>query len=134
MRYDLSNEFHGWTELGEFVNRRQREIHAETGKKPFIAALRYETTAQTYWGTKQKTYMLSLTRSHYTVVHQHLKEWQQNYGLDALVVTTEKYTGQPQEWAQFDACQPEELKTFRENELSRIFTIWHCTNFQGVIR
>ncbi len=134
VRYDLSNEFHGWNELGEFVNRRQREIHAANGKKPFIGALRYETTAQTYWGTKQKTYMLSFTRSHYTVAHQHLNEWQQLYGLDALVITTEKYPTNPKEWARFDSCQPEELKTYRHNELSRIFTIWQCSNFQGIVK
>lgn len=134
VRYDLSNEFHGWEELGAFINRRQREIHAESGQKPFIAGLRYETTAQTYWGTKQKTYMLSLTRSHYTIVHQHLNEWSQNYGLDALIVTTEKYQDNPKEFAKFDRCESEEFKTYREDEVSRIFTLWHCTNFQGVIK
>ncbi len=134
VRYDLSNEFHGWTELGDFINRRQREIHSQTGQKPFIAGLRYETTAQTYWGTKQKVYMLSFTRSHYTVVHQHLNEWAQNYGLDALIVTSEKYPDDPREYAKFESCKSEEFKTYRQEELSRLFTVWHCTNFQGVIK
>lgn len=133
IRWDLSNEFHGWEELGQYINRRQREIHAETGRKPFIAALRYETTAQTYWGTKQKTYSLNLSKSHYTVVHRHRKEWEQNYGLDALVVTTEKYSSDPMVFAKFDSCTPEEFRTYRKDELSRIFTVWYCKNFQGVL-
>jgi 4-amino-4-deoxy-L-arabinose transferase-like glycosyltransferase len=134
VRNDPSNEFFGWKELGEFVNRRQREIHAETGHKPFIAALRYENTAQTYWGTHQKSYMLSFTRSHYTVMHQYHSEWQQLYGLDALVVTTEKYPANPIQWDKFDSCQPEEFKTYRAGELSRDFTVWYCKNFQGVLK
>jgi dolichol-phosphate mannosyltransferase len=133
-KWDLSNEFFGWDELGDYVNRRQREIHAETGKRPFIGALRYETTAQTYWGTKQKTYMLSFTKSHYTVVHQHRGEWEQNYGLDALIVTTEKYPTNPIEWGKFDSCSPEELKTYRHGEPSRTFTVWYCKNFQGILK
>lgn len=133
-RWDLSNEFHGWRELGDYVNRRQRELHAETGKRPFLAGLRYEVTAQTYWGTQQKTYMLSFYRSHYTVIHKHRNEWDQLVGLDALVVTTEKYPTDPQEWAQFDSCAPEEFKTFRADELSRVFTVWNCKNFQKIRR
>ncbi len=131
-RWDLSNEFHGWEELGRFMNRRQREIHAETSRRPFLAALRYETTAQAWWGTKQKIYSLNTYRSHYTVVHKHNGEWDQLSGLDALVVTTEKYHADPNGWAKFDSCTPEEFKTYREGEISRIFTLWYCKNFQGV--
>ncbi len=130
--WDFSNEFTGWIEMGNYVLRRQREIHAETGKRPFIAALRYETTAQTYWGTKQKTYMLSDTRSHYTVTQNLTHDLQNLRGFDALVVTTEKYRADPKGWAHFDGCTPEVLQTRRADEVARTFTIWWCRNFQGL--
>jgi hypothetical protein len=130
-KWDMSNEFHGWPELGDYVNRRQREIHAESSKKPFIASNRYETTAQTYFGTKQKVYMLSKTKSHY-VVTQTPQELEALKGSTALFVTTDKYPTDPMGWAQFDACKPEEFKTYRADEVSRIFTVWICTNFQGI--
>lgn len=132
--WDPSNEFHGWSELGEFVNRRQREIHAETGRRPFIAALRYETTAQTYWGTQQKTYQMAFTRSHYTVIQDITHDMDNLKGLDALVITTEKYAADPSEWGRFEDCTPEELKTYRGSELSRTFTVWWCRDFQGILK
>lgn len=130
---DFSNEFTGWEELGQFVNRRQREIHGETGRKPFLAAQRYETTAQTTWGTKQKVYMLNLTTSHYTVL-QTPEEMKNLWGQDAIFVSTEKYYTDPKEWAQWDQCQKEELKTFRHGEHARTFYVFYCTNFQGVLK
>lgn len=132
--YDLSNEFHGWKELGDFVNRRQREIHGETGQRPFIAALRYETTAQTWWGTGQKTYHMSFTRSHYTVMQNLLGEMELLKGRDALVVTTEKYPAQPIEWGKFKSCSPEEFRVYRRDELARVFTMWWCRDFQGILK
>lgn len=132
--WDFSNEFFGWEELGEFVNRRQREIHAQTGHRPFIAALRYETTAQTFWGTKQKTYQIAKTRSHYTVTQSQTHDLEHLFGQDALVVTTEKYPAAPSEWGRFDACTPEDLKTQRGGEPSRHFVVWWCRNFQEVLK
>lgn len=131
--YDPSNEFTGWEELGDYVNRRQREIHADNGRRPFIAAHRYETTAQTTWGTKQKVYMLSSTVSHYTVM-QTPEEMKSLHGQDAIFVSTEKYQADPMEWARWDSCTKEELKTYRGTEHSRTFNIYYCKNFQGVTR
>ncbi|MNJ96800.1 Undecaprenyl phosphate-alpha-4-amino-4-deoxy-L-arabinose arabinosyl transferase [compost metagenome] len=129
--YDPSNEFHGWEDLGRFVNRRQREIHAESGRKPFIAAHRYETTAQTTWGVKQKVYMLSSTVSQYTVM-QSPEEMSSLKGQDAIFVSTEKYNADPMEWAKWDSCSKEELKTFRHGEHARTFNVYYCKNFQGI--
>jgi hypothetical protein len=130
-KWDLSNEFDGWPALGDYVNRRQREIHAESGKRPFIASNRYETTAQTYLATKQRTFMLSTTKSHYTVT-QTTQEMADLKGLTALFVTTDKYVTNPNEWARFAECKPEEFKTYRADEVSRMFTVWVCTDFQGI--
>lgn len=131
--YDFSNEFTGWEELGRFVNRRQREIHAESGKKPFIAAHRYETTAQTTWGVKQKVYMLSSTVSNYTVM-QSPEEMANLLGKDVLFVSTEKYPAVANEWAKFDNCDKEQLKTFRHGIHARTFNIYYCTNYQGITK
>lgn len=136
-RYDLSNEFYGWEELGKELQRMARESHAETGERPFLAALRYETTAQTWWGAKQKIYSLSTTKSHYTVVQKNRSELDALIGQNGLVVTTEKYPANPMEWARFDECLPHEFKTYRGSltgtqELSRIFTIWNCHRFLGL--
>ncbi|MFP5519867.1 MAG: ArnT family glycosyltransferase [Bdellovibrionia bacterium] len=129
--YDLSNEFYGWEELGAYVNRRQREIHAETGTRPFIASHRYETTAQTTWGTKQKVYMLNTTISQYTVM-QTEEEIKSLLGMNALFVMSEKYHAKLERYAQFDRCTPEELKTYRHGIHARTFYIYYCENFKGI--
>ncbi|MFZ4404010.1 MAG: hypothetical protein ACOYOK_07910, partial [Pseudobdellovibrionaceae bacterium] len=130
--YDLSNEFHGWKDLGSYLNRRQREIHAESGKKPFFAAHRYENTAQTYWGSLQKVYMLNTTVSHYTVMQKFSGVIENLKGQDCLFVTTEKYPANPLDFASFDDCKPETLNTYRDQELSRQFVVYYCKNFQGI--
>ena len=132
-QWDLSNEFYGWEELGLHVNKRQLEILAKTGELPFLAAHRYETTAQTYWGTRQRVYMLSKTRSHYTVM-QSEAEMQNLVGKNALFVVSEKYPIDPMRFAQFDSCQAEILKTYRGRQHSRTFTIYECKNFQKILR
>lgn len=129
--YDLSNEFQGWQEVGAYVNRRQRELHASSGKRPFVACHRYENTAQLTWGTHQKVYMLNTVVSHYTVM-QSAEEMDSLKGQDALFVTTEKYGADPMEYAKFDSCTQEEFKTYRADELARTFTIHYCQNFQGI--
>lgn len=131
--YDPSNEFSGWEELGRFVNRRQREIHAESGRKPFIASHRYETTAQTTWGTKQRVYMLSTDNSNYTRT-QTPEEMNNLKGQDAIFVSTEKYEADPMEWAQWDGCEKEELKTFRHGVHARTFFVHYCRNFQRILK
>lgn len=130
--WDFSNEFTGWTDVGQYVNRRQRELHAEDGSRPFLAAHRYENTAQLTWGAKQKVYMLSTTRSHYTVT-QSPEEMENLKGSNALFVSTEKYFADPVDWAKWDSCQKEELKTFRHGIHARTFHIFYCKNFQGII-
>jgi 4-amino-4-deoxy-L-arabinose transferase-like glycosyltransferase len=132
IRWDLSNEFYGWEDLGKEVLRTSREFHAEVGQKPFIAALRYETTAQTWWGTRQKVYSLSHTKSNYTVLQKAHQELEALVAQNALVVTPEKYPANPMEWAHFDRCEPREFRTYRKEELARIFTIWKCYNYQGL--
>lgn len=131
--YDFSNEFTGWEELGQFVNRRQREIHAQSGRKPFIAAQRYEVTAQTTWGTKQKVYMLNFTRSQYTVM-QTPEEMNNLKGQDAIFVSTEKYPEDPMEWAKWDSCEKEDFKTYRHGIHARTFYVSYCKNFQGILK
>lgn len=131
--YDFSNEFTGWEELGDYVNRRQRELHAESGHRPFIAALRYETTAQTTWGTRQKVYMLNTTVSHYTV-RQTPEEIKNLEGQDALVVTTEKYNADMKRYAEFDSCAKEELKTYRYGIHARTFNIYYCKGFRKIVQ
>lgn len=126
--YDLSNEFYGWEDLGTYVNRRQREIHAELGRKPFLASHRYETTAQTTWGTKQKVYMLNTTVSQYTVM-QTEAEINSLKGMDALFVVSEKYKVDPFKYAEFESCEPEEFKTYRHGIHARTFTVFFCKNF-----
>jgi dolichol-phosphate mannosyltransferase len=137
-RWDLSNEFQGWRELGSKVNEMQKDYHRDHSLKPFIAALRYETTAQTYWGTDQKTLMLSSFRSEYTVTQKHRGTLLGYRGEPALIVTTEKYQADPRDYAKWDSCEPTKFETYRpffgSKELARTFTIWTCTNFQGLTK
>ncbi|MFN8943569.1 MAG: ArnT family glycosyltransferase [Pseudobdellovibrionaceae bacterium] len=129
--YDLSNEFHGWEELGQRLLDNQKQIDTETGDIPFLASHRYETTAQTYWGARQKTYMLATAVSNYTVVQR--SELVYLMGKNALFVTTEKYPGNPMDFAKWNSCTPEKFDFYRSGELSRQFTIWYCQNFQGIL-
>lgn len=137
-KWDLSNEFFGWQELGQKLHEMQKNYHRDFGLKPFLAALRYETTAQTYWGALQKTYMLSSPKSHYTVVQKHRGTLKGVLGQPALIVTTEKYPADPRNYAKWDSCEPFEFETFRsffgKPELARTFTIWTCRNFQGLLK
>lgn len=129
--WDPSNELFGWPELGQFALQKQKEIFEQTGTKPFFAASRYETTAQTYMATKEKTWMLSFTRSHYTVT-QTKEQLEALKGKNALFVVPEKYPVNPMDFAAFDSCTPHEFKFFRRDELARIFTVYDCRNFQGI--
>lgn len=138
-RWDLSNEFYGWEDLGKELTMRLRNFHAESGRSAFLAALRYETTAQTWWGVQRaednkpkKVYSLNSARSHYTVMQNARNELESLKGQDAIIVTTDKYPGNPMEYAVFDKCESSDFQTFRGSELSRTFTIWKCTRFQGV--
>ncbi len=130
-QWDLSNEFHGWEDFGDHLNSRQREIEKTTGQRPFLAAHRYETTAQTYWGTKQRVITLNRTRSHYTVTtsEEYLNSLR---GKSALVVHSDKYSFDPNKWIRWDSCEKELYTTYRGKEPSHIFTIYYCKNFQGL--
>jgi dolichol-phosphate mannosyltransferase len=131
-KYDLSNEFFGWEAAGQQMLKRQREIHSETGEKPFLAAIRYETTAQSIWGTKENILMLNKFVSHYTVTQNKWHIMDKYIGSTALILTTEKYPDNPMEFAKFDSCKSEEFKFYRADEHSRTFYFWYCKNFQGI--
>lgn len=130
---DFSNELFGWPEAGQKALEVQAEIEKATGKKPFFAGHRYEMTAQTWKATMQRTYMLTLTKSHYTVATTP-EELQALIGLDAIMIGNDKYDFVPTEFAKFDSCESQEFRTYRADELSRIFKIYHCKNFQGILR
>lgn len=131
--YDLSNEFHGWEDVGQYLNRRQRELQAESGSRPFFAAHRYENTAQLTWGAKQKVYMLSSVVSQYTVM-QSQEEMDSLKGLDVLFLASEKYQANPMDYAKFDSCTKEQHQSFRADEVARTFDIYYCKNFQGILK
>lgn len=131
-RNDLSNEFFGWPEAGAKMLEIQRQIHSEKGQKPFLAAIRYETTAQTVWGTRENIVMLNKFVSHYTVMQKKRNTLESLIGMDALILTTEKYPDLPQEYAEFDSCTKEEFKFYRVDEHSRTFYFWFCKNFNGL--
>ncbi len=133
-KWDLSNEFFGWRELGAKVTELQHNYHRDMGVKPFIAALRYETAAQTWWGTQQTTYMLSGVRSHYTVVQNKRKLLEGLKGLPALVITTEKYPADPRSYGLWETCEPQDHPVYRGSYLARKFTIWTCTQFNGLVK
>jgi dolichol-phosphate mannosyltransferase len=132
--YDFTNEFYGWDELGPMIVQLKQKYQSAN---PIIASHRYETTAQTMLsitraGMTDRVWMLNTTRSHYTVM-QTAGEIDQLKGRDALFVVTNKYFVDPKAYAQFDQCEPNELKTYRGSELARVFTVFYCKNFQGII-
>ncbi len=131
LKNDVSNELFGWPEAGQEILKWQNEIAQNTGKRPFLAAHRYEMTAQTWKATSQRTYMLSHTRSHYTVTTTEA-QYSLLKGQDALLIGNDKYEVDPQEFAQFDSCEQREFKFYRQDELSRIFILHWCKNFQGI--
>lgn len=130
---DVSNELFGWPEAGQEALKWQSEIERQAGHKPFMAGHRYEMTAQIWKATMQRTYMLSRTVSHYTVTTPEA-ELQSMYGQDALMIANDKYELDPKEFAKFDSCEEREFKFYRRDELSRIFKLYWCKNFQGILR
>ncbi len=130
---DVSNELFGWPEAGQQALQWQKEIEQQTGHKPFFAGHRYEMTAQIWKAVEQRTYMLSFTRSHYTVVTSEA-EYKSLYGQDAIMIGDDKYPVNPQEFARFDSCEQRQFKYYRYDELARIFTLHWCKNFQGILK
>lgn len=133
MKNDVSNELFGWPEAGEKALAWQKEIAAETGKEPFLAGHRYEMTAQIWKATMKRTYMLSSTWSHFTITTTP-EEYDALKGRDAIMIGNDKYDFDPMEYAKFDSCETREFKYYRADELSRIFKLYHCRNFQGIKR
>lgn len=131
LKNDVSNELFGWPEAGEQALKLQSEIEAKTGRKPFMAGHRYELTAQIWKATMQRTFMLSKTVSHYTVTTTP-QEIESLRGKDAVMISTDKYPLDPHEYAKFDSCENREFKFYRADELSRIFVLHWCKNFQGI--
>ncbi len=131
LKNDVSNELFGWPEAGEEILKWKTEIEQQTGHKVFLAGHRYELTAQTWKATMQKTFMLSRTRSHYTITTPET-EYDSLKGQDALFVGNDKYEVDPMEFAHFDSCERREFKFYRSDELSRIFEFHWCKNFQGI--
>lgn len=133
-RWDLSNEFYGWEELGQYVMQKKNQLESNSNTKYFLSAHRYENTAQLTWGAKSPVLMLSSTVSHYTVKQKEQGLIESAKGMNSLFIESEKYKANPKEWAQFDSCTPEKFETYRGKEKAREFTIWDCKNFQGIIR
>lgn len=77
--------------------------------------------------------MLSTTPSHYTVM-QTAEEMNNLRGQDAIFVSTEKYPADPKDWAHWEDCQKDELKTFRHGIHARTFFVYYCKNFQGIVQ
>lgn len=130
---DPSNELFGWPEAGQKALEWQKEIEQATGKKPFMAGHRYEMTGQIWMATQQRTYMLSKTVSHYTVVTT-AEELKALMGQDAIMIANDKYSLDPQEFAKFDSCEVRHLPIYRFDELARDFQIYWCKNFQGILK
>ena len=133
-KWDLSNEFYGWEEVGPKAVQVLEEMKQKEGKDVFLAAHRYETTAQLTWGAKHPVYMLSSTVSHYTVKQKHHGLLEPLMGQSAVFVASEKYQANPMEWARWDGCEEERFVTYRMKTKAREFQIWKCRNFQGIIR
>jgi len=131
--WDVTNEFFGWEEVGAHLNALQSKLNHETGRKPFLAAHRYETTAQAYWGTQQKVITLNRTRSHYTITTSQ-QDLDHLRGQDALLVHSEKYPVDPHAWIRWDSCTQERFPTYRHGIAARMFTIYYCKNFQGIFK
>ncbi len=130
--YDLSNEFYGWKEIGLDVLRQKRFMKVETNQNVFVGALRYETTAQTWWGTGEPVFHLSHQVTHYTVMQNYRKSLDSLKGQNAVILTSEKYADNPMDRAVFDRCTSEIFPFSRGQEKSREFTLWKCWNFQGL--
>lgn len=132
IRWDLSNEFYGWTEVGQYVVNLRNKRQVETGQSYFLASHRYETTAQLFWGAKERVYQLNEFRSHYSIIQSYRGDWEALKGKNAILVAPEKYPLDPFEESNWDSCTSQEFKVYRADELARVFTIFECKNFQGI--
>ncbi len=134
--FDFTNEFYGWKELGAQVHQLQEELLQKTGKKPELAAQRYELIAQLTWGTQDKVWQLSHDRDQY-LYEQSDKDRELLQGKNFLIVNNDKYQQDPMEIASFDSCLKSEFPIYRkeltgQKILARTFYIYHCVNFKGL--
>lgn len=134
--FDFTNEFYGWREAGAHAHQLQNMYQEETGKRPHLAAQRYELVAQLTWGSQDLVWQLSHDRDQY-LFEQSEVDRQNLRGQDFIIVNNDKYQQDPQELTLFDRCEKTELKIYRtelsgEKTLARIFNYYHCINFQGL--
>lgn len=129
-KYDFSNEFYGWRELGKYVNSLQSEIKSKTGTDVFLGAQRYELISQLWWGSQQKVWQLTQESDQF-FFDQPLAEKEKLYGKTAIVVNNDKYLRDPMEVTKFDSCTKSDFPIYRGEVLARTFFVYVCTNFHG---
>ena len=132
-REDFSNDFYGWSELGNHLQDLQNQIQSTTGQKPLIAGQRYEIVAQLTWalrGSGQTAWQLCKDRDQY--FYWQRNSWPELLGQNFLIVNTDKYPRNPLDVANFKSCQKSEWPFYRGQTLARIFYIWNCEEFSGL--
>ncbi|GIL18647.1 MAG: glycoside hydrolase [Oligoflexia bacterium] len=130
-KWDFSNEFYGWIDVGDKVKSLRDQIEKETGKRPFVGAQRYELIAQLTWGMKEKVWQMTNEMDQYHF-DQPDSDKAKLIGQDALIVNNDKYPRDPREVTNFDSCTQQDYPIFRGEVLARTFYIYHCKNYQGI--
>jgi len=139
-KWDFSNEFYGWKEVGARIkNFREEALQLtplETKKKIHFAAQRYELISQLTWGTKEKVWQLCNERDQFKYDQPDIEK-EKLYGDDFIIVNNDKYERDPLEIVKFDSCTKTEFPFYRtssggEEILARTFYIYYCKNFQGI--
>ncbi len=128
-KWDFSNEFYGWIELGDHLKKLRDQLPPE--EKVFFGAQRYELISQLTWGTKEKVWQMT-TESDQFYFDQPLTDKLQLRGQSAFIVNNDKYPRDPLDRAVFDSCSKTEMPIYRGATLARTFHIYYCKNFQGL--
>lgn len=129
-KWDFSNEFHGWIEVGDHVKALQKKYAQETGTAPFFGAQRYELISQLWWGTKQKVWQMTQESDQF-FFDQPAEDKQKLIGQNFLIVNNDKYPRDPMEITQFDNCEKTDFPIYRGTTLARTFYVYYCKNFRG---
>ena len=149
-RFDFTNEFYGWRELGQHLLRRQSELETDWKTEPLLASTRYEMVAQTTWAVDRASAILALQKPepvwHLGVeINQYLfwqNRWEKQSGLKVLdeahkngfiLVSNDKYNRPPSEVESLKGfqCHRETLPIYRnsltgEKILARSFYLDIC--------
>ncbi len=129
-KYDVTNELVGWDKVGEELLRLNDEA-ASANEKTFLMAGHWLLCSQMLWATKDKIPLGCFNHR-----MDQFDFWEKEntfYGMNAFVVTSQKFPEIPEQRYKFDRSEEiKEIDIKRGGVIVRRFKIFKVYNFKGL--